>query len=277
MSRRRWHHWRPRWRKRRQYRSQERLPLGVDHLERTIEEYKRRAELANGSDKAILLEKLLVLQAPRAALAQAEMDAHQGGYHNREARLYELIDFNDTFVSAVLAQPKERLGGFVERVHAAMRKFCVSQKTIMFSDEQFEAIVKGLSREIAMYLGARQEGFEVNMTSRAEDAFGIDMVITDLDTHRFLNVDCKTPSAFRYRLDDLEKEGRITTEQLLKADQDDFITVVNRQNNGSVPVTVLCVRPERLGDIVNFRFVNTRPLGELLHYIFIRAHSSSRR
>jgi len=273
VSRRRWHHWRPRWRKRRQHQSHERLPLGVDHLELMIEEYKHRSELANGNDKAVLLEKLLVLQAPRAALAQAEMDAHRRGYHNREARLYELIDFNDTFVSAVLAQSRERLDDFVERVHAAMSKFCASQKTIMFSDEQLEAIVKGLSREIAMYLGARQEGFGVSMTSRAEDAFGIDMVVTDPDTHKFLNIDCKTPSAFRYRLDELEKEGRITTEQLLKADQDDFITVMNRQNNGSVPVTILCVRPERLGDIVNFRFVDTRPLGVLLHYIFTQASS----
>lgn len=269
MSRRRWRHWRPRWR-RRKHHTGDRRPLGTDHLETTIEEFKRRVEGADTAEKAALLEKLLVLQAPRAALAQAEMDAHPRGYRNREKRLYELIDFNDTFVSAVLAQPSSRLDSFVERVYSAMTKFCATQKTIMFSDEQFDAIVRGLSREIAVYLGARREGFAAGMTSRVEDAFGIDMIVTDPSTQTSINVDCKTPSAFRYRLEELEKEGRITTEQLLQADQDDFITVENRYNDEKIPVTILCVRPERLGEIENFQFVDSRPLGELLRVIFAK-------
>ncbi len=274
MSRRRWHHWRPRLRKRIHPEAGRRL-LGTEHLEATIETFKQRVEVANKSERAVLLENLLVLQAPRAALAQAEMDAHPRGYHDREKRLYELIDFNDTFVSAVLAQHPAQLSSFVDRMHTAMRKFCASQKTIMFSDEQLEAIVRGLSREIAVYLGARQEGFLAEMTSRTEDAFGIDMVITDTRTREILNIDCKTPSAFRYRLEELEKEERITTEQLLKADEDDFITVINHHNEENIPVTIFCVRPERMGEIIDFRFVDTRPLGEFLNYIF--AHSTSRR
>ena len=240
-----------------------------------IEEFKRRVEMADAAGKTALLEKLLVLQAPRAAHAQAEMDMHPHGYHNREKRLYELIDFNDTFVAAVLAQRPVQLPNFTERMHEAMRKFCISQKTVMFSDEQFEAIVRGLSREIAVYLGARQEGFLAEMTSRTVDAFGIDMVITDPRTRETLNIDCKTPSAFRYRLEELEKEKRITTDELLKADEDDFITVINRHNNEDVPVTILCVRPERMGKIVDFRFVDTRPLGDMLRSIFV--HSTYRR
>lgn len=202
------------------------------------------------------------------------MDNHPHGYHDREKRLYELIDFNDTFVSAVLAQPPARLTDFNERMKAAMTNFCKAQKTIMFSDEQFDAIVKGLSREIAVYLGAGREGYVVEMTSRTEDAFGIDMIITDPRTRETLNIDCKTPSAFRYRLEELEKEGRITTDQLLRADEDDFITVVNHHAHENVPVTIFCVRQERLGDIVNFRFLDTRPLGETLRSIFV--HSSRR-
>lgn len=271
MSRRRWHHWRPRWRRRKHSHHQEqRQPLGTEHLNATIESYKERLELAEKPERAMLLEKLLVLQAPRAALAQAEMDAHPHGYHDREARLFELIDFNDTFVSAVLAQPAERLSGFVERVHQAMVKFCESQQTIMFSDEQFQAITYGLSREIAVYLGARSEGFHASMTSRAVDAFGIDMVIRDYRTRKQINIDCKTPSAFRRRLEELEKQKRITTEQLLKADQDDYITVMNRHNDEEIPVTILCIRPERLGEIKNFRFASTKPLGDLLHTILAR-------
>lgn len=276
MSGRRWHRWRPRWRKHRHANHPEgRKLLGADHLNTTIERYERRLEAARGPERIVLLEKLLVLQAPRAALAQAEMDGHPHGYRDREKRLYELIDFNDTFVSAVLAQPPARLASFNERMKTAMTHFCKSQKSIMFSDEQFEAIAKGLSREIAVFLGAQREGYGVEMTSRTQDAFGIDMVVTNLRTREILNIDCKTPSAFRYRLEELEKEARISTEQLLRADEDDFITVINRLNNERVPVTILCVRPEHLGDIVDFRFADTRPLGDILHSIFV--HSASRR
>jgi hypothetical protein len=272
VSRRRWHHWRPRLRRRsRNYvHGYQRTLLGADHLEAPIEEFKRRVELANESEKADLLEKLLVLQAPRAALAQAEMDTHPHGYHNREKRLYELIDFNDTFVAAVLAQPPEKLAGFAERMQLTMAKFCASQKLTMLTDEQYDAIVRGLSREIAVYLGARQEGFSTTMTTRTEDAFGIDMVITDPKSHKYLNIDCKTPSAFRYRLEELEKEGRITTDRLLAADQNDYVTVINNRNEERIPVTILCVRPERLGEMINFRFVSTKPLGDLLRTIFAR-------
>src|SRR5690606_30984045 len=57
-------------------------------------------------DKVHLLA-LLILQAPGAARAQREMDGHRGGYKNRQARLYELIDFNDTFVDTVLSLNEE--------------------------------------------------------------------------------------------------------------------------------------------------------------------------
>ncbi len=262
---RRWHHWRPKWR-RKKYPSVWQ-PSGVEHLNPTIEKLKQQLEHTPDHGRAALLEKLLVLQAPRAALAQAQMDAHPHGYHDREKRLYELIDFNDTFVSTVLAEPQEALASFSDRIWRIMTNFCVAQKTPMFLRDQYDAIVRGLAREIAVYLGARREGFDVEMTSRTEDAFGIDMVIRDPVSGKHINIDVKTPSAFRYRLEDLVKEKRITDEQLLQADIDDFITVVNHRDKENVPVTILCVRPEDVGDIVNFQFQNTKQLGTLLRHI----------
>lgn len=266
MSGRRWHHWRPRWRRKRRHPSAWQ-PTGVERLNPKIEQLKHQLLAAKGEEKVKLLEKLLVLQTPRAALAQAQMDIHPGGYHHREKRLFELIDFNDTFVDLVLALPHERLQDFAQRIKVVMTNFCRTEKTPMFTDEQFDAIVRGLSREIAVFLGARAEGFNVTMTSRVEDAFGIDMVIIEKESGTLLNIDCKTPSAFRHRLEDLEHEHRITTEDLLQADQDDFIIVRNRSDAGYVPVTILCVRPERLGEVKGFQFADTRPLGRLLHEI----------
>ena len=148
-----------------------------------------------------------------------------------------------------------------------MLRFCAQYKLPMFSDEQLEAIIHGLSREIAVYLGAKAEGLEAEMTTRAGDAFGIDMVIRDPATNTHINIDCKTPSAFRHRLGELVREGRITEDELYVADEVDFITVVNRQNDERVPVSIVCIRPEDLGEVVEFKFVDTAPLGKLLRKI----------
>ena len=115
----------------------------------------------------------LIAQTPRAVLAQRQMDEHQHGFHNKEKRLYELIDFNDTFVNYILALPNERLPGVVDRLHDDMRAFCKRLKTPMFDERQFEAIVYGLSREIAMYRGAKQEGYEVEMTIARKTLLGL--------------------------------------------------------------------------------------------------------
>ncbi len=65
----------------------------VEWLNGAIEMLRYRVGSALPSEKAILLQALLVVQTPRAARAQAQMDAHEHGYHNREKRLFELIDF----------------------------------------------------------------------------------------------------------------------------------------------------------------------------------------
>lgn len=239
-------------------------PFDVHSLDSSIEHMKRRVETALDKDKAVYLKALLVLQTPRAASAQDEMDAHEHGYHNRTKRLYELIDFNDTFVNTVLASPQEELVHLTEHMKHQMLVFCRQLKAPMFSDEQFEAIVHGLSREIAVYLGAKQEGFQAEMTSRSQDAFGIDMVITDPKRQRTVNIDCKTPSAYRHRLGELIREGRLDEGDFDYYEQRDFVEMVNRKNDTEIHVSIVCIRPERLGTITNFQFMDTKPLAKLL-------------
>lgn len=262
---RRWHHWRPRFRRKREKTQWQ--PEAPSHLENHISRLKHDLKTATGAERTQFLEKLLVLQTPRAAAAQQQMDQHHGGYRNREERLYELIDFNDTFVSAVMAQPHDKLKTFVARMKHVMKKFCELEHSLMFTDKQFDAIVRGLAREIAVYLGAKSQGFRVGMTSRSQDAFGIDMIVRDETSGASINIDVKTPSAFRHRLDELEREKRITSDDVLRADKEDFVTIINRHNDQRIPVTILCVRPERLGDVVDFRFQNEPALANLLRKV----------
>lgn len=239
----------------------------VEALSEQVEQLKRSLPEMDKANKKMALQKLLILQTPRAALAQEQMDRHKHGYRNREKRLYELIDFNDTFVSAVLALEPNELGGFAERIKQEMINFCQELSTPMFSDEQFEAIVHGLSVEIAVYRAARDDGLDVQMTTRTEDAFGIDMVVRDPQTRQRINVDCKRPSAFRYRLEELVKRRHITDEEVLLADEQDFITTMNRRDDEEVPVTTVCLRPERVGDITDFSFADPAAVGTFLRQV----------
>lgn len=238
----------------------------LEDANRFIDELKAMGEPLTPEQQLEYLRTLLLAQTPRAARAQTQMDRHRHGYHHREKRLFELIDFNDAFVALTLATPTHQLPGLAARLWDEMSHFCRRLKTPMFSRDQYDAIVRGLSREIAVFKAAESEGFKVHMTSRVEDAFGIDMVITDPTTGRELNIDCKTPSAFRYRLEDLIKEGRITEAELLQADQDDFLTVSQRRarDGMTVPVTLLCIRSDTLGEITDFTFDEPAKLTKLL-------------
>lgn len=221
-----------------------------------------------GMEEQAHLRQQVILLTPKAALAQAQMDTHKHGYHNREKRLYELIEFNDAFVSYVLAMPHEKMPGLTEDLKRDMIGYCKKLRTPMFTDEQFDAIVRGLSREIAVFRAARYQGFDVRMTSRTDDAFGIDMVITQPETGKHLNVDCKTPPAFRHRLEDLVHHGKISEQQLLRADEVDYLTSMHRRDDEQVPVTLLCIRPDTLGDIHDFSFDDSKKLAVLLNKIF---------
>lgn len=241
--------------------------FSLNQLDAPIEHMRHRSETALDQDRALFLKALLVLQTPRAAYAQNQMDEHEHGYRDRTKRLYELIDFNDTFVSTVLALSQDELRHFTEHIKHHMLVFCEKLYVPMFSDEQFEAIVHGLSREIAVYLAARQEGLHAEMTSRSQDAFGIDMVISDLHTQRAANIDCKTESAFRHRVGELMREGRLEGKDFDTYDQQGFATVKNRKDGNEVLVTIVAIDHTKLGPITQFQFEDTTRIGKLLRTV----------
>lgn len=207
---------------------------------------------------------LLILQTPQAARAQVQMDKHPHGYHDREKRLYELIDFNDSFVSMVLLLTDNELAGFTERLWGMMEQFCEKNGAKLFTPEQFEAITHGLSREVAVFRAAKAAGFGVRMTSRNIDAFGIDMQIQDPTSGRYINVDCKTGSAFHFRLTELVHEGRIAPHDQDDAETKGFWEVVNRQNGNHIRVILFRVTDEQFGRIINFTFVDQGRIGKKL-------------
>lgn len=209
----------------------------------------------------------LVLQAPRAAQAQAEMDKHPHGYHNKQQRLLELIDFNDAFVSTVLAMPRELLPRIHDELWRLFNKICKKVGSRRFSEQEYDAIGHGLSREVAVYLGAIKEGYEPQMTSRVTDAFGIDMRILDPRSQKSVNVDIKTRSAYHYRIRDLEREGRISQEEVAMADRNGFVAVYNGKDSERVRVVVWRIDTDLLGEVVDFQFKDTRALGQMLRKI----------
>jgi hypothetical protein len=207
----------------------------------------------------------LIALAPRATEAQREMDIHHGGYRNHKARLYELIEFNDTFVTVVLALSEAELSSFVLQFRVAIDMMCRRANVEPFSDEQFLAIVHGLSREIAVYRGAIKEGFEAKMTSRSEDAHGVDMVIRDPERKISMNIDCKTHSSYHFRLLDLQRDRLITEEERMDAELRGFIVLRHGKHSDFVRTTLVQIATEYLGEIRDFSFVDTKKLGVLLH------------
>lgn len=203
----------------------------------------------------------LVLQAPNAVKAQREMDRHHGGYNNRQARLYELIDFNDTFVDTVLSLPESELADFTNRFWHELEVFCTNQRVDNFSIKQFDAIVHGLSREIAVYRGAKKEGYLARMTGRSQDAMGVDMIITDPQTKKSIGIDIKTRSAFRWRLVELQRRRRLDEEKRLECELAGFCTMRNGKGNNSVDTVLFRVDTGRLGKITHYAFEDTAPLG----------------
>lgn len=206
----------------------------------------------------------LILQTPNAVKAQREMDRRHGGYNNRQARLYELIDFNDTFVDTVLSLDESLLEDFTQRLWHEIDVFCRAQRVDNFSLRQFDAIVHGLSREIAVYRGAKKEGYLARMTSRSQDAMGIDVIITDPETKKSIAVDVKTKAAFRWRLVQLEKRRRIDEEKRLQCELAGFCTMRNGKGEESVDVVLLRIATDRLGKIDNYSFNDTAALGGLI-------------
>ena len=236
-----------------------------------IDDAKNAVYQSRNTERAQAWLYLLVLQAPRAAVAQESMDRHPHGYHDKSARLFELIDFNDAFVAAILALPKEDLSRATVEIKKLCELACKQVGTRCFSDTQFEAIVHGLSREIAVYHGLKQEGYEVEMTNRTSDALGIDMRVTSPMTLSTVNIDIKTRSSYHYRIEQLRREGRLDDDSFLMADRNGFAVVYNGRDAQKVRVVVWRIDHETLGDLVDFRFEDTRRLGEQMKVIMLAA------
>ncbi len=216
------------------------------------------------SHDSVQLLARLILQSPGAAQAQREMDSRHGGYKNRQARVFELIDFNDTFVDTVFSLHDHDLVVFPQRLQEEIERFCTYLHVPGFTEQQFEAITHGLSREIAVYRALKRAGYIVHMTSRAQDAMGIDMVITDPDTKRSVNIDVKTHSSFHFRLIDLERQARISEERRLECELAGFCAIRNGHGEQAVETVLLRVATDRLGEIRNFDFVAIEPLLQLV-------------
>lgn len=233
-------------------------------LDSRIDSYK---QVINEADPVQWLA-LLILQAPRAAHAQAIMDEYPHGYHDREKRLYELIDFNDTLVSCVLLLPEHKLPTFPKLLKEELDAFCKKMYSREFDADQFEAITHGLSREIAVFKAAENAGLNTLMASRTADAFGIDMQIADASTGRYINIDCKTGSSFHFRLKTLVKQHRMAPHDVIDAETKGWWEIVNRDHAGrGVKIILLRVDQDELGEIRDFRFVNEQAMVEKLKII----------
>lgn len=225
----------------------------ISWLDEYIEQARR--DIKHG-DKSI--EKHLyafILQSPRAVVAQRKMDKFKHHYRDREKRLGQLIDFNDSFVDLVLLLEQDDLGVFDENIKQLMDWFCKKTSSRCFSMKQWSAITRGLSREIALYKAVKHAGLTVQMTSRNEDAFGIDMIISD-GKGSTLNVDCKTRSAYFFRLKDLVREGRLTIEQKEAALKDGFCQVIHGHGDSERLITMVRISRRELGAVINYAFEN---------------------
>ena len=230
-------------------------------LDRDIERLRKRF---NHSKLALEGMVALLAQAPRATLAQIQMDEHPHGYHNKQARLFELIDFNDTLVATVLLLDDLSRTGFSDRAKQACDRICKRVGAPCFTDEQWDAIIHGLTLEIAVYSVAKNNGFNVYMTSRSQDAMGIDLQVQDPETSRYINIDVKSPSSFRYRLEELLKEGRINIHDQLAADANSYAIEMTGHGRQKTEVVLLCILPDLFGDLAYFRFVDEAPMRDRL-------------
>ncbi len=210
---------------------------------------------ANEDDAAAWFA-LLVLRSPVASRAQEQMDHHPGGFHSKEARVMDLIDFNDAFVGTVLALSENERKGFLAQMRHEVDRFCMQTGARQFSDEQFDAISRGLSREVAVYLGARKLGYEARMTSRREDALGVDMVVREPKSGKEVKLDVKSSSSYRYRLQDLVREGRMSETDLELGDIRGYAFEVNGHDREAVHVTLMRVDANEVGEIEDFEFVD---------------------
>lgn len=233
----------------------------MNDLDRKIDKLKKKFDRTGQPMDGLVA---LFAQAPRAVLAQLQMDKHPHGYQEKQAKLYELIDFNDTFDSVILALDDHNRERFVDKAKDAIDRTCARVGAPTFTDEQWQAIVRGLSREIAAYIAAKNSGFHTIMTPRSQDALGVDIQVMDPESNRYVNLDIKSPSAFRRRLEHLVREDRLTERELLAADERSYAVTLNGHGTNKVKVVVLGIVPDYFGMIDNFAFEDTKPMQAML-------------
>lgn len=243
----------------------------VHALDKDIDRLRARHEKSGLSHDGLVA---LLAQVPRAVLAQLQMDKFTHGYRNKQERLYELIDFNDTLVSTILDMNDELRREFGERTKQAADRICNRVGAPCFTNEQWTAIIRGLTREVALYLAAKENGFNAWLTDRAHDAMGIDIQVQDPENGRYINIDVKTPSSFRRRMEQLVQEGRLTDRELLRGDEQSYIIEQNGHGKHRVEVVLLCILPDLFGDLADWRFVSTEPVRAKLNQL-IREHGLS--
>ncbi|MEO5691305.1 MAG: hypothetical protein ABIQ64_03915 [Candidatus Saccharimonadales bacterium] len=220
-----------------------------------------------GSPKVESLIAALVLQAPRAVAAQRRMDDHPHGFHDKQARLYELIAFNDTYVSMILLLEDSYYTGVNDQLKFMMDRFCKRVKSPCFDNRQWEAITHGLSREIASFRAIKELGYDVSMTSRQQDAMGVDMVAINPRNGLPVNFDIKTRSSFHFRLKDLASEGRISEVQREAGEHAGFCRVINGHGEEQVHTTLLRIDEETYGQVQDFKIDRLDVLKEKLDQI----------
>lgn len=240
----------------------------VNALDSDIDRLRKRHTRSNLAHDGLVA---LIAQAPRAVLAQQQMDKLPHGYRNKQERLYELIDFNDTLVATILAMDDGLRRQFAERTKQAADRICKRVGAPCFTNEQWTAIVRGLTREVAVYLAARDHGFNAWLTDRAHDALGVDMQVQDPESGRYINLDVKTPSSFRHRMEQLVKENRLTERELLRGDEQNYIVEHNGHGIHRTEIIVLCILPDTFGDLADWRFVDPRAMHNMLNQL-IRDH-----
>jgi len=213
----------------------------------------------------------LLAQTPRAVLAQLQMDTYPHGYRNKQVRLFELIDFNDTLVATILLLDDKHREEFSERTKQAADRICKRVGVPCFTNDQWTAIIRGLTREVAVYSAAKGAGFNAWLTDRAHDALGVDLQVQDPEDGRYINIDVKTPSSFRHRMEQLVHEKRLTERELVIGDQQSYIIEENGHGRNRVQIVVLCILPDLFGDLADWRFVNPEPMRQMLNQL-IRDH-----
>lgn len=240
----------------------------VNNLDRYIPKLRKHFDMTHDSTEGLVA---LLSQVPRAVLAQLQMDKYPHGYRNKQERLYELIDFNDTLISTILVMDDEHRKQFRERVKQAADRVSKRVGAPCFTNEQWDAIIRGLTREVAVYSAAKESGFNAWLTDRAHDALGVDLQVQDPEDGRYINIDVKTPSSFRHRMEQLIHEHRLTENELIIGDQQNYIIENNGHGKHKVQVIVLCILPDMFGDLVDWRFVNSEPMRHKLNRL-IRDH-----